>query len=110
MAIPVPVEAGNFKNNIKRRRGQRGPGKATKELKEMILGALDGAGGQAYLEAQAIENPTAFLSLLGKVLPMHLNVDVRATISADPMSLDDWSNKYAESNLVPTTWASESAN
>ena len=36
----------------------------------MILGALDDAGGQAYLERQAEENPTAFLTLIGKVLPM----------------------------------------
>ena len=36
----------------------------------MILGALDDAGGQAYLMQQAEENPTAFLTLLGKVLPM----------------------------------------
>ena len=36
----------------------------------MILGALDDAGGQAYLMRQAEENPTAFLTLIGKVLPM----------------------------------------
>ena len=29
------------------------PNKVTKELKEMILGALDDAGGQAYLARQA---------------------------------------------------------
>ena len=33
----------------------------------MILGALDDAGGQAYLMRQAEENPTAFLTLIGKV-------------------------------------------
>ena len=46
------------------------PNKVTKQLKELILGALDGVGGQAYLERQAEENPTAFLTLIGKVLPM----------------------------------------
>ena len=35
----------------------------------MILGALDDAGGQAYLMRQAEENPGPFLTLLGKVLP-----------------------------------------
>lgn len=39
-------------------------------LKEMILGALDKAGGIEYLAAQAAENPSAFLSLVGRVLPM----------------------------------------
>lgn len=44
--------------------------KVTGELKAMILGALDDAGGQAYLLRQAQENPTAFMTLVGKVLPM----------------------------------------
>lgn len=51
------------------------PNKATKALKEMILGALDGAGGQDYLQKQAAENPTAFLTLIGKVLPTTLSGD-----------------------------------
>ncbi|MGZ5031238.1 MAG: hypothetical protein ACXV8I_11675 [Methylobacter sp.] len=50
------------------------PNKVTKELKEMILGALDDAGGQKYLAAQAIENPSAFMTLIGKVLPKDVNV------------------------------------
>lgn len=45
------------------------PNKATKELKDMILGALSDAGGQDYLMRQANENPSAFLSLIAKVLP-----------------------------------------
>ena len=51
------------------------PNRMTKELKEMILGALDEAGGQAYLLAQAKENPNAFLTLIGKVLPTTLASD-----------------------------------
>ena len=48
------------------------PNKATAQLKEMILTALDGAGGAEYLEARANDPRTAsaFLSLIGKVLPM----------------------------------------
>ena len=52
------------------------PNKITADLKAMILGALDDAGGQDYLSAQATSNPTAFMSLLGKVLP--------TTIAGDP--------------------------
>jgi hypothetical protein len=48
------------------------PNKITTTLKDMILGALDGVGGQQYLQHQATENPTAFLTLIGKVLPMQL--------------------------------------
>jgi len=46
------------------------PNKFTGELKEMILLALDEAGGKGYLVTQATQNPTAFLTLVGKVLPM----------------------------------------
>ena len=52
------------------------PNKINAELKEMILGALDEAGGQAYLVQQAKENPTPFLTLLGKVLPTTINGDL----------------------------------
>jgi hypothetical protein len=38
----------------------------------MILGALSAVGGQRYLEEQATANPVAFMTLLGKVLPMQL--------------------------------------
>lgn len=48
------------------------PNKTTKALKDMILGALDAAGGEEYLQKQALENPTAFLTLIGKVLPTQL--------------------------------------
>lgn len=50
--------------------------KITKQLKEMILGALDAEGGQEYLRTQAREQPAAFMTLLGKVLP--------TTIAGDP--------------------------
>lgn len=49
------------------------PNKNTAALKDMILGALDGKGGVDYLMKQADENPTAFLTLVGKVLPMTVN-------------------------------------
>jgi hypothetical protein len=42
------------------------------ELREMILTALEDSGGVSYLMRQAKENPTAFLALLGKVLPLQL--------------------------------------
>jgi hypothetical protein len=51
------------------------PNKINGELKSMILGALDDAGGQSYLVQQAKDNPTAFLSLVGKVLPMTIAGD-----------------------------------
>jgi hypothetical protein len=55
------------------------PNKITAALKEAILLAADNAGGEGgmvgYLTRQASENPPAFLSLLGKVLPMTVQGD-----------------------------------
>lgn len=67
-------------------KGQKsGPGrpkgvqnKTTTQLKEMILSALDESGGVEYLVARANDPRTAsaFLTLVGKVLPM--------TVAGDP--------------------------
>ena len=54
------------------------PNKTTKELKDMIQGALDAKGGQAWLEQQMDESPAAFMTLLGKILPK--NIDVNAEL------------------------------
>lgn len=54
--------------------------KVNKELKDMILGALNDVGGQKYLARQAEENPGPFLTLIGKILPKDVNVsDVNDT-------------------------------
>lgn len=50
------------------------PNKVTGEVREMILGALDEAGGQDYLLEQARSNPQAFLTLVGKTLPKDVNL------------------------------------
>ena len=51
------------------------PNKITKALKDMILQALANVGGENYLQTQAAENPTAFLTLVGKVLPLQVKQD-----------------------------------
>ena len=57
--------------------------KKTIELRDMILGALDKAGGMAYLVRQADANPAAFMTLLAKVLPKDLVIQsVRGYICA----------------------------
>ena len=51
------------------------PNKVTAAIKDMIVQALDEAhedGGVAYLKDQASKNPTAFLGLVGKVLPLQV--------------------------------------
>ncbi len=77
------------------------PNKLSALLKDEILEAARKAhkGGRvAYLREQAVENPTAFLTLLGKVLPIQMTHagdqdaplvhEVRHVI-VDPKRLDD---------------------
>lgn len=54
-------------------RPKNSPNKITGEVKAMVLEALANAGGVAYLEQQAKANPTAFMTLVGKVLPLQLS-------------------------------------
>lgn len=59
-----------------RGRPKGSPNKITADVKAMVLQALSEAGGAKYLLTQAQTNPNAFLSLVGKVLPM--------TVAGDP--------------------------
>jgi hypothetical protein len=53
------------------------------QLKEMILEALDNSGGAEYLERRANDPRTAsaFLSLIGKVLPLTIAGDPNAPLA-----------------------------
>lgn len=64
------------------------PNKITGDLKEMILGALSDAGGRQYLQQQAIKNPAAFLSLIGRVLPMQVT-GILGTYQAVPVPVEE---------------------
>jgi hypothetical protein len=50
------------------------PNKTTAAVKDMILQALAESGGVKYLKTQAEKNPTAFLTLVGKVLPLDVKM------------------------------------
>jgi hypothetical protein len=66
------------------RRGgrQKGtPNKATADIKEMVITALTGVGGPDYLMRQAEQNPVAFLSLIGRVLPLQVTGENGAPIA-----------------------------
>lgn len=59
--------------------GRKGPGrpkgsvnKLSGDVKAMILKALDDAGGAEYLLDRAKDSPAAFMTLVGKVLPMQV--------------------------------------
>lgn len=59
-------------NRLGKGRPKGTPNAITSDLKQMILQALADAGGAAYLLAQARENPNAFMTLVGRVLPLQV--------------------------------------
>lgn len=63
-------------------RGKGIPNKVNSDLKGMILTALSEVGGVNYLKTQARKNPTAFIGLVGKVLPKEVHIDLSARIAA----------------------------
>lgn len=54
--------------------------KLTVEVKEMVRGALEALGGQEYLTAQGQANPTAFMTLVGKIIPSELSATVKSDV------------------------------
>jgi hypothetical protein len=77
MPRPVGRPAGLPKTGG-RKRGT--PNKTTAMLKDMIKTALSNLGGVEYLKEQAQKNPAAFLTLLGKVLPLQVTGDDAAPL------------------------------
>lgn len=67
-----------------RRKGT--PNKATAEVRDMLRGALDDAGGRRYLTECATDPSdkvrAAFLSLVGKLVPSEVNAKLSGEITA----------------------------
>ncbi len=49
----------------------------TRDIREMILGALSAGGGQHWLEQQMGDNPVAFMGLVGKIIPQQIDATIR---------------------------------
>lgn len=67
--------------------------KVTREVKQMILDALEAAGGKgggvAYLTQQAKKNPKSFMTLVGKVLPLQITGQDGTALVVQLMKGDD---------------------
>lgn len=77
--MTIPKKPGKLPASAKKPQPKGGsrkgiPNKFTGEIKQMILDALDEAGGTAYLVERARDPRTAsaFLGLIAKVLPMQV--------------------------------------
>ncbi len=77
--------------------------KSTALLKDAILEACQIAGDKegmvGYLVTQAKENPTAFMTLIGKVLPLQIVADVTqhvAEVTDEIMTPEEWAEQWAQ--------------
>lgn len=73
MADEREPKIGANRGNAGKGRPKGSPNKTSAEVKQMILDALEGVGGVDYLMGQAKEKPAAFLTLVGKVMPLQVN-------------------------------------
>lgn len=65
----------------------------TRNVKAMILEALEAAGGKDYLLYHALMNPQLFMPLVGKVLPL--------TVAGDPNEPLNVVHHYVQRKSVP---------
>lgn len=71
----------NYKEDAKKGGRPKGiPNKINIDIKNMIMEALQDAGGKEYLIRQADENPGAFMGLVSKIIPKDINANVSGEI------------------------------
>lgn len=76
------------------------PNKATAELKDMIRDALDEIGGKEYLMQQAQENPTAFMNLIGKIIPKDVNNTISGGLAITKVTREIVRPKHTDSGNI----------
>ena len=64
------------------------PNKITKDVKEMVLEALEKLGGTEWFIAQGLENPVAFMAIAGKAMPKETKVEMLKTVEISMIGLD----------------------
>jgi len=72
------------------------PNKLTSDIRAMVLGALEDAGGQSYLAKQAQKNPNAFLALVGKMLPRDIKAEVSGALTLEQLVAASMKKKAKE--------------
>lgn len=83
------MAGGGSKPGERRGGRQKGtPNKLTATIKQAIEQSFEEVGGADYLARMAKEQPVAYMTLLGKVLPTQLQADV--SVGVLPASVDDF--------------------
>jgi hypothetical protein len=79
------IGLGNRIGTRGRGRPKGSPNKLTRTIKEAIEAAFSAVGGEKYLARMAEQQPVAFMSLLGKVLPTQLDVNGNLALIGMPV-------------------------
>jgi len=64
------------------------PNKIAKDVKEMVLEALEELGGTEWFIAQGRENPVAFMAMAGKAMPKETKIELLKTVKISMIGLD----------------------
>ena len=71
------------------------PNAISRDIKEMVIGALCTVGGENYLARQAEQNPVAFMGLIGRVLPLQVTGENGGALLVD--------FRWADAPVAPPT-------
>jgi hypothetical protein len=64
------------------------PNKITKDVKEMVLEALESLGGTEWFIQQGKENPVAFMAMAGKAMPKETKIELLKTVKISMIGLE----------------------
>ena len=71
-------------------------------IKDLVLGALEDVGGREYLAARALDQPVAFMGLIGRILPLQVTGENGGATQPDVVrmptpieSVEQWLEVYA---------------
>jgi hypothetical protein len=77
----------------------------TADIKAMVIGALQAVGGAEYLAARALDTPTAFMALVGRVLPLQVSGQdggpVHISIDWAPATPVSTNGHTVDTNAIP---------
>ena len=100
---PVKKQNGGARPGAGRPLGSMNKYNAT--IRDMVLKALNMAGGEKYLLKQAKDNPVAFLGLVAKVMPMQVQGDVThkfvARVPEIEKTYDAWQARFTQTIEAP---------
>lgn len=65
------------------------PNKLTRTIKEAIELSFDKVGGAEYLAKMAKEQPAAYMTLLGKVLPTQVDATIKGQIGMPQITIPE---------------------